>query len=78
MPLIAITAAGNAHVPRERSSHADDVLAHFVEVDARLVAAGFPATSEWWLSEIRRWYDAGKRQFVPRVGRRGGKSSTLS
>lgn len=47
-------------------------------MEARLVAAGFPATSPWWLDVFDRWWTTGKRQLVPRVGRRGGKSSSLS
>lgn len=47
-------------------------------MDAKLVEKGFPATSPWWAETITNWYDAGKRQAVLRVGRRGGKSSSLS
>lgn len=59
-------------------SHVDVVLSRFDEVDAVLVAAGFPATSPWWRATIERWYRSGKRQAVLRCGRRAGKSSTLS
>lgn len=61
--------------PRE---HVEEILARFDEVDAKLVAAGFPPTSPWWRETIEHWYRAGTRQLVDRVGRRGGKSSTLS
>lgn len=54
------------------------VLARFHQLGKFLETKGFPATSPWWESEIQRWYRSGKRQFVPRAGRRGGKSSTLS
>lgn len=60
------------------ATHANDVLSHYDEVDAILVAKGFPPTSPWWIATIRRWYKSGKRQLVGRCGRRGGKSSTLS
>ncbi len=33
--------------------------------------------SPWWRSRLRRWYATGKRRLTARVGRRGGKSSTL-
>ncbi len=59
-------------------SHAEEVIARFDEVDATLVAKGFPPTSLWWRAAFERWYRGGKRQLVARVGRRGGKSSSLS
>lgn len=58
--------------------HAEEILARYAEVDAKLVAAGFPRTSPWWRQTIERWYRSGKRQLTARVGRRGGKSSSLS
>lgn len=64
--------------PAKRLPHADEMLARFDEVDRRLVAKGFPPTSPWWRETIERWYRSGKRQAVLRVGRRGGKSSSLS
>jgi hypothetical protein len=64
--------------PADERSHAEVVIARFDEVDAKLVAAGFPPTSPWWRKTIHRWYRSGKRQLVGRIGRRGGKSSTLS
>lgn len=59
-------------------SHVDEVLARFDEVDAILVAKGWPATSPWWRENIERWYRSLRRELIGRVGRRGGKSSTLS
>lgn len=59
-------------------SHVDEILARYDEVDARLVACGFPPTSPWWRETIERMYRSGARQAVVRVGRRGGKSSTIS
>ncbi len=64
--------------PEDLRSHADIILARFDEVDRKLVALGFPATSPWWRACIERWYRSGRRQLVGRIGRRGGKSSTLS
>lgn len=59
-------------------SHVDEILTRYDEVDARLVAAGFPPTSPRWRATIERWYRSGKRQLVVRAGRRAGKSSTFS
>lgn len=64
--------------PEDTRSHIDIILERYDEIDARLVAAGFPATSPWWRRTIERWYRSGKRQAVLRCGRRAGKSSTLS
>jgi hypothetical protein len=58
-------------------SHAETVLERYATLDRALVSAGFPATSPWWWATIQRFYRSGKRELVLRVGRRGGKSSTL-
>lgn len=58
-------------------SHTDTILARYDALDQLLVAHGMPATSPWWRRLIERWYRSGKTQAVLRVGRRGGKSSTL-
>jgi len=57
--------------------HAEEILARFDDVDGKLALAGFPKTSPWWRETIARWYGAMVRWLVDRVGRRGGKSSTL-
>ncbi len=59
------------------STHSEVVMARFDALEGVLVASGFPATSPWWRSRLRRWYATGKRRLAARVGRRGGKSSTL-
>lgn len=64
--------------PVRGATHASDIATRYEAVDAQLVAKGFPATSPWWRETIHRWYKSGKRQLVARVGRRGGKSSSLS
>jgi hypothetical protein len=69
---------GSIPEPETTRSHAEEILARFDEVDAKLVAAGFPPTSPWWRQTIARWYRCGRRQLTARIGRRGGKSSTLS
>lgn len=53
------------------------ILAAYDAVDRALVRKGFPATSEWWLQTFERFYTSSVRQCVLRVGRRGGKSSSL-
>jgi hypothetical protein len=57
--------------------HSATIIHRFDQLDRVLQSKGFPATSPWWRSTIERWYAGGKRQMVARVGRRGGKSSTL-
>jgi hypothetical protein len=53
------------------------VLDHLEPLDRALVAKGFPTISAWWLTALTFFYASAKRQLVLRVGRRGGKSSTL-
>jgi len=52
-------------------------LARLWQLDAELVEAGWPETSDWWRRQIERFFRSGRRRWVLRVGRRGGKSSTL-
>jgi hypothetical protein len=59
-------------VPRKKT-----IPERFRELDALLVSRGWPAISPWWQETIERFYESSKRQLVVRVGRRGGKSSTL-
>lgn len=60
-----------------------DLFSAYQNLDAELVAAGAgltpptPPTSPWWLEQLRRFFGARRRRWVVRVGRRGGKSSTL-
>ena len=56
---------------------ASSVYEQLLEQDARLVAAGFPPLSPWWRGALERCYATSKRRMVLRVGRRGGKSSSL-
>src|SRR5690348_2563921 len=46
-------------------------------LDEALSRHGFPRTSPWWMETLTRFYEGAHRQLVLRVGRRGGKSSTL-
>jgi hypothetical protein len=52
-------------------------LAQLDALDHLLVEAGFPAMTSWWRETLGAFYASGRRQLVLRVGRRGGKSSTL-
>jgi hypothetical protein len=52
-------------------------LAKLTKLDAVLVAAGFPAMSPWWRAQVERFIRSGRRRWLLRVGRRGGKSTTL-
>ncbi len=54
-----------------------DVYAALLRIDAELVAADFPPLSEWWRDTLKGFYESRKRRIVLRVGRRGGKSSSL-
>ncbi len=55
-----------------------EFLAFYDEQDAVLVAKGFHRTSRWWRGEIERFLTSGRKRWVIRVGRQGGKSSTLT
>lgn len=46
-------------------------------MDRVLVGADWPAMSPWWRKQVERFIRSGRRRWVLRVGRRGGKSSTL-
>ncbi len=59
------------------NTHSAEVMRRFEAINALLAARGFPAVSPWWRRTVLRWYATGKRRLTARVGRRGGKSSTL-
>lgn len=65
-------------ITREAAEHAPGMLGFVLWQDVKLVAAGFPAMSEWWTFTLRAFYASGKRWLVVRVGRGGGKSTTLT
>jgi hypothetical protein len=54
-----------------------NLFAHLRALDAALVEKGFPALTAWWLETLRTFLESRKRQAVLRVGRRGGKSTSL-
>ena len=74
--LLEFVSAGAA-MRAVQSARAARMLAHFDALDRLLVAKGFPPSSRWWRETLQRFYEGGRRQCVLRVGRRGGKSSTL-
>ena len=53
------------------------ILQHLEPLERALAAQGWPAMSPWWKEQVVRLYRSNRRQLVARVGRRGGKSSTL-
>jgi hypothetical protein len=57
--------------------HATKILGCLDALNAALLAKGFPPMSDWWRERIRAFYRTDKRRFLLRVGRRGGKSSSL-
>lgn len=69
--LIAALAA------RRAKAVGGDLFARLMELDKRLVRAGFPPLSPWWVKNLERFYRSGKSRSVWRVGRRGGKSSSF-
>jgi hypothetical protein len=53
------------------------IVQRLYALDEALALQGFPRTSPWWSETLARFYESGRRQVVLRVGRRGGKSSSL-
>lgn len=62
---------------REAAHLAPGMLGCLFWLDTRLVSAGFPAMSPWWSFTIGEFYGTPARWLVVRVGRGGGKSTTL-
>jgi hypothetical protein len=53
------------------------VLSNLKPLNRLLKTRGFPDMSPWWLETLTRFYISRCRQLVLRVGRRGGKSTSL-
>jgi hypothetical protein len=53
-------------------------LEHLAALEKALALKGFVPLSPFFLDVLTRFYRSGKRTLVLRIGRRGGKSSTLS
>ena len=62
---------------RDAVPNATSPIDYLDELDRRLVLFGWPDTTDWWKRALRRFYATRCAQLVLRVGRRGGKSSTL-
>lgn len=62
---------------REAEAIEPGIMGIILWIDALLVSKGFHPMPQWWVSTLRRFYKSGKRWLLLRVGRRGGKSSTL-
>ena len=52
-------------------------IAHLDALERALASAKFPHMTAWWRQTLREFYASGRKQLVLRVGRRGGKSSSL-
>jgi hypothetical protein len=48
-----------------------------LRIDAALVTAGHPPLTDWWKTQLERFYDSRADSLIPRVGRGGVKSNTL-
>jgi hypothetical protein len=53
------------------------ILTKIAPLEKKLTKAGFPAMSPWWIETFTQFFNSSCRQWVGRVGRRGGKSSSL-
>lgn len=74
----AIELLKRADIESSEVHSVDGLLERYDEQDHKLVECKFPATSPWWRGEIERFMRSGKPRWIARVGRRGGKSSTIS
>lgn len=54
------------------------MIARWYELDAALQGAGYHASTPWWNAFVERLYRGSKRQAIVRVGRRGGKTTTIA
>lgn len=54
------------------------IIEHLEALERALSARGFPPMSPWWRETVSEFYGTARRQLVLRVGRRGGKSTSLA
>jgi hypothetical protein len=54
-----------------------DPLGRLEWMEERLVAAGLPPVSQWWKTELGRFYRTQRRWMLVRAGRGSGKSTTI-
>jgi hypothetical protein len=62
---------------KDAGTRITDVFSRLMALDKILVGANFPPMSPWWKTQLRKFYKTGRRRLVARVGRRGGKSTTI-
>ena len=60
-----------------KSVYVPQLPAELEKLNDTLVKKGWPDLSPWWRKQIARTYFSGRRNAVYRVGRRGGKSSSI-
>lgn len=54
------------------------ILQHLEPLERALAARGWVPMTPWWKEAFARFYASSCRQYVLRVGRRGGKSTSIS
>lgn len=54
-----------------------DLYAKLMYLESLLVPRGFHKMSRWWRTTLQAFWRSNRKRLVIRVGRRGGKSSTL-
>lgn len=78
--LRLLPAAGRCRMKPPKVFDAESFLLRLRAMDLALERSGFPPISPWWWQTLERFLRRvpdGLRSLVLRVGRRGGKSSTL-
>lgn len=66
-----------SRVHREARDRHEGLYGYLLWLDDALVRRGWPAVAPWWMETLRDFWASQKRWLLLRVGRRGGKSSTL-
>lgn len=66
-----------SRIHREAAALAPGTYGYLLWIDGALQRKGFPPLSPWWSTTLKDFWSAQKRWLLLRVGRRGGKSSTL-
>lgn len=66
-----------AHAESVCDMRRTSVIDGLVANERVLVAKGWPPISDWWLEHITHLYESKRRRLIVRVGRRGGKSTTM-
>jgi hypothetical protein len=64
-------------VTREANALAPGPFGFLLWTDEKVTARGLPPMSSWWRQSLGLFYASGKRWGIFRVGRGGGKSTTL-